>query len=189
MMERKKLLAALKQLKVETGSLACLGCGYEHDCGVHGCAIIREAIACIADLEATHRTERCEDGYDCTELGKVRKALQAAESRLDEAKRYEWVSVKQRLPEKEQEVLLLCQTNRGYKYQCIGFYIPEGTFRDDTDIDWDEEVCDEYDEERGDYLVNSGWYEAVNNWDEYRAIWIADKVTHWMPLPEPPEGN
>ena len=114
MMERKKLLAALGRLAVQTGSLACLGCGYEHNCGVHGCAIIREAIACIADLEATHRTERCEDGYDCTELGKVRKALQAAESRLDEAKRYEWVSVKQRLPEKEQEVLLLCQTNRGY---------------------------------------------------------------------------
>ena len=81
-MERKKLLAALGRLAVQTGSLACLGCGYEHICGVHGCAIIREAIACIADLEATPRTERCEDGYACTELGKVRKALQAAESRL-----------------------------------------------------------------------------------------------------------
>lgn len=44
MMERKKLLAALKQLKVETGRLACLGCGYEHNCGIHGCAIIREAV-------------------------------------------------------------------------------------------------------------------------------------------------
>ena len=45
LMERKKLLAALKQLKVETGRLACLGCGHEHDCGIHGCAIIREAVA------------------------------------------------------------------------------------------------------------------------------------------------
>lgn len=50
-MDRKKLLAALKQLKVETGSLACLGCGYEHDCGVHGCAILREA---VEQLEAQH---------------------------------------------------------------------------------------------------------------------------------------
>lgn len=24
------------------GSLACLGCGYEHDCGIHGCALLRE---------------------------------------------------------------------------------------------------------------------------------------------------
>lgn len=50
-MEHKKLLAALKQLKVEPGSLACLGCGYEHDCGVHGCAILREA---VERLETQH---------------------------------------------------------------------------------------------------------------------------------------
>ena len=44
-MEHQKLLAALNRLKVQTGSLACMGCGYEHDCGIHGCAIIREAVA------------------------------------------------------------------------------------------------------------------------------------------------
>lgn len=37
------LLADLKRLKMETGSLACMGCGREHNCGVHGCAILREA--------------------------------------------------------------------------------------------------------------------------------------------------
>lgn len=37
------LLRALKALRVQTGSLACMGCGYEHNCGVHGCAILREA--------------------------------------------------------------------------------------------------------------------------------------------------
>lgn len=47
-MEHKKLLAALKQLKVETGSLACAGCGHEHNCGIHGCAILREAEAALA---------------------------------------------------------------------------------------------------------------------------------------------
>lgn len=86
-MGHKELLAALNHLKVETGSLACLGCGYEHNCGGHGCALLREAVACITDLEATHRTEMCEDGYDCRELGKVRKALQAAESRSEKAER------------------------------------------------------------------------------------------------------
>ena len=38
------LIGALKRLKVQTGSLSCLGCGHEHNCSVHGCAIIREAI-------------------------------------------------------------------------------------------------------------------------------------------------
>ena len=42
-MDVKETLTALERLKVETGSLACLGCGYEHNCGIHGCAIIRSA--------------------------------------------------------------------------------------------------------------------------------------------------
>ena len=42
-MTDQELIRALNRLKVETGSLACLGCGHEHNCGVHGCAVIREA--------------------------------------------------------------------------------------------------------------------------------------------------
>ncbi len=34
-MKIEDLIAALRRLKVQTGSLACLGCGLEHDCGVH----------------------------------------------------------------------------------------------------------------------------------------------------------
>lgn len=40
-----ELIAALRRLKVETGSLVCLGCGYEHNCGIHGCAILKKTIA------------------------------------------------------------------------------------------------------------------------------------------------
>ena len=43
-MKDKDLIAALKRLRVETGSLACLGCGHEHSCGTKGCAILREAV-------------------------------------------------------------------------------------------------------------------------------------------------
>ena len=41
-MNSKELIQALRSLEVETGSLACLGCGHEHNCSIHGCAIIRE---------------------------------------------------------------------------------------------------------------------------------------------------
>ncbi len=44
-MSDRELIAALRRLKVETGSLVCLGCGYEHNCGIYGCAILRKAIA------------------------------------------------------------------------------------------------------------------------------------------------
>lgn len=46
-MTDKELIASLKRLKVQTGSLACMGCGREHNCGVHGCAILRETIAFV----------------------------------------------------------------------------------------------------------------------------------------------
>ena len=46
-MTRKALLSALRQLRVQTGRLACLGCGYEHNCGIHGCAIIRKAVEAL----------------------------------------------------------------------------------------------------------------------------------------------
>lgn len=49
------LLAALRRLKVQTGSLACLGCGREHNCGIHGCAILREAIAFVEKKLAEDR--------------------------------------------------------------------------------------------------------------------------------------
>lgn len=37
------LVTALRRLRVETGSLPCLGCGYDHHCSTKGCAILREA--------------------------------------------------------------------------------------------------------------------------------------------------
>ena len=43
-MKTDDLIKAMEQLKVQTGSLACLGCGHEHNCGLHGCALIREAV-------------------------------------------------------------------------------------------------------------------------------------------------
>lgn len=37
------LIAALRSLKTQTGSVDCSGCGREHNCSTSGCALIREA--------------------------------------------------------------------------------------------------------------------------------------------------
>lgn len=37
------LISRLRHMSIETGSISCLGCGHEHNCGVHGCAVLREA--------------------------------------------------------------------------------------------------------------------------------------------------
>lgn len=49
-MTTEELLEALARLRVETGSLACLGCGYEHNCSTKGCRILREAADLIRQL-------------------------------------------------------------------------------------------------------------------------------------------
>lgn len=48
----RELIAALKHMAPETGSLLCLGCGHERRCTIHGCAILREAAARLTELTA-----------------------------------------------------------------------------------------------------------------------------------------
>lgn len=48
MIKQEELIRSLGRMKVQTGSLVCLGCGHEHNCGISGCAIIRAAQEFIA---------------------------------------------------------------------------------------------------------------------------------------------
>lgn len=50
-MTDQELIKALRGIKVETGSLACMGCGHEHNCGIHGCAIMRTTADRLEELE------------------------------------------------------------------------------------------------------------------------------------------
>lgn len=55
-MTDKELIAAMRRLSVETGSLACVGCGREHNCGIHGCAILRAGAERLTELtDELHR--------------------------------------------------------------------------------------------------------------------------------------
>ena len=102
----------------------------------------------------------------------------------------DWISPNDYKPEAEHEVLLLCKVkNSNHLYKCIGFYVPPGTLRDDSNFNWDYECCDEYDEEHDDYLVNPGWYERIYNWDDYSAIGIMDDVIGWAELDEEEVNN
>ena len=69
-MTKTELLAALRRLKVETGSLACLGCGYEHNCGIHGCAILREAEAYIRGADRVVRPYDPKESNRCAAVKK-----------------------------------------------------------------------------------------------------------------------
>lgn len=56
-MGNKELLNALRHLSVQTGSLACLGCGFEHGCSVHGCAILRTTVDVLLNNPKNRKTK------------------------------------------------------------------------------------------------------------------------------------
>ena len=62
-----------------------------------------------------------------------------------------WIPVEERLPKPEQDVLVSCKQG-AFKYQCTAFYIPAKWEREKSNISWDWECCEDYDEEIDDYL-------------------------------------
>lgn len=46
-----ELIRQLRRMKVQTGSPVCLGCGLEHNCGIHGCAVLRRAVSAVRELD------------------------------------------------------------------------------------------------------------------------------------------
>lgn len=65
-MSNRELIASLRRLKVQTGSLVCLGCGYEHNCGIRGCRILRETVAWLERKLAEDKSRSVmeyRDGY------------------------------------------------------------------------------------------------------------------------------
>ena len=160
------LLEALARLRVETGSLACLGCGREHNCSTKGCRILREAADLIRQLTAENVV--LQDGQ-ASAIESLRKeiewkdmviALAQKEQAKAEAERdalrekQRWIPVTERLPERDVQVL------GWYKDNPFSQYRPEV-------VAWNG-----------------------NGWVFVYAHRYVTNVTHWMPLPKAPEdGN
>lgn len=152
-MKDKDLVNAIRRLKVETRSLACIGCGHGHNCGVSGCAIMREAADRIAN-QSTHIAALQQEIEKLRgQNEQLREAAALVTKESAELLERRWIPVEERLPEDRSDVLVVA-----YWHERWGAYM--------------------------------GWCAPK------RAAWsvhvgIGDRsdiaVTHWMPLPEPPE--
>lgn len=111
-MTDRELIQGLKRLKVETGSLACSGCGREHSCGIHGCAILRKAADRLEALLAEN--ERLKAGKDMNVPT-------------------EWVSVEERLPEYVGDYLVVLDGTREMAVLFFDKWPPSWTDDDDTE--------------------------------------------------------
>ena len=45
---------------------------------------------------------------------------------------------------------------------------------------------DEYNEADDMYYTLPGWYELIDNWDDFSSVCVHHDPSHWMPLPSPP---
>jgi len=93
-----------------------------------------------------------------------------------------WVAIEEKLPEADVPVLAYFINEYGKPRRIRAFYAPRFTVTTGVDNDW-------YEFKDGDdeaYLPE-GWYESNEFEDTH---WhVTDKVTHWMPLPEPPSAS
>lgn len=98
-----------------------------------------------------------------------------------------WISVKDKLPEPETEVLAVCVRN-GYRFICPVIF-EDGTMLTQNSMwNWYElENYGTHSEENDDYFIPEGWWENRQfTPDDIYNNPVDCTVTHWMPLPEPP---
>ena len=100
----------------------------------------------------------------------------------------EWISVKERLPECEKEVLIWCNRN-DYRFVCPAIYEDGTMLTQDSTWNWYEIDCyGTYSEDNDDYFVPQGWWENRQfTPDDVYNNPVDCEVTHWMPMPEPPK--
>ena len=99
-----------------------------------------------------------------------------------------WISVEDKLPIVERDVLVAVEPEIGGGYFiAMGFYEYGKTYAEDSCYNWDSDYIDmKYDDDADDWIVPQGWYESVSFSEEFAEI--KDKVVYWRPLPEPPKG-
>ena len=98
-----------------------------------------------------------------------------------------WTPVAKALPDTTKKVLATYLNKAGKRRTVIANWVQART----QETRWeDESGCTEYDESSDEFFLKEGWYECVENCEEYDMWWIYEgEVTHWMPLPLSPREN
>lgn len=100
-----------------------------------------------------------------------------------------WIPVTERLPNCGQAVLAYYLNRQGIRRRIRAEYVTRWTVEAEMFADPDTE-CVEYSELEDAYYVTEGWYELIDNWDEYARIAVNEGVvTRWMPLPAAPTAR
>lgn len=156
-MKTSEIIKALRRMGVLTGGLMCVGCGHEHNCGIHGCAVIRKAADTIEEL----------DNFTDSQCARLLEKLQKAEAAIPR-----WISVEERMPDKPGHYLVLTSINYWHG-GCMDVNMEHRFGQSGTPKGYDGTTMSAID----------CYYDITGSWNRV----FGGHVTHWMPLPEPPE--
>ena len=155
-------------------ALRCCAKGLGHDDGCENCKV----------GEIQNRREYIEFA-----AANVIERLTAENAALRE-KVPQWVSVQDRLPEPETDVLIVCNRN-GCVFVTPAIYEDGKMLTQESAWNWSDIYgYGLYSEEDDDYYIPEGWWENRQfNPDDVYNNPVDCTVTHWMPLPEAPEEH
>lgn len=182
-MKRDEIVAGLRRQRVETGSIACLGCGWENSCGVRGCRIMQAAADMLENDESqTVALQRelalRQAQLDCAAassavLKKQNEQMRDAAAQVtklaaEAAVERDWISVEDRLPEEHESIFAKAYGTKRWA---------DGMFRT---ISGEVLAC----------VAFEDGHKVTMTLRTHDGAWALSSVhrghvTHWMPLPEP----
>ena len=97
-----------------------------------------------------------------------------------------WIACADRMPESGRTVLAYYLNSFGNDRRIRAQHVKAWTILAE---DYDTECVEYSEQEDADYLLE-GWYECIDNWDEYYRVQVNEgPITHWMPLPPSPAAK
>lgn len=131
-------------------------------------------------IDALERSEHIIDDAETP----ISKALAAARS-LRAMEPVVWMQVSDALPKSGVKVLAYYKNSLGNSRRIRAMWIAAKTEESGS-----EDEFFEYDEETDTYYLPEGWYECINNWDDYSSVKVYEgEVTYWMSLPPAPDDE
>ena len=154
---------------------------------------IVRALRCCADHSCSAKCPAFPAGLDCRE--EMHKEVLALIERLTaenaalREKVPQWISVQDRPPEPETDVLIVCNRN-GYVFVTQAIYEDGKMLTQESAWNWSDIYgYGLYSEEDDDYYIPEGWWENRQfNPDDVYNNPVDCTVTHWMPLPGAPDA-
>ena len=181
--------AEISRLRVDNEALAANLRGKHSTTGATYTHLIAERDELRAQLAEKDKRLRQEQAY-VSELAEEHTQLEARLAQLaaqQAAVPVGWTLAADQLPGSGKAILAFYLNSHGKGRRIRAEYIARWTVQaEGFDPDPDTE-CVEYSEQDDAYYILEGWYELIDNWDDYSRIAVTDGVvTHWMDMPTAP---